>query len=147
MMPGAGLAIAFLVDLAIPLALAIWLAILNHRAPKRRSSDAIFWSLVGAYLGIVALGVWVGIAGTYAYSGIGVVIAVVLAFPGSLVPAIFNSNVIHFFFTSGEWARVGYLPVLTFFLLGLLAWAALLPLGIRRLAQSRSPLPLIEVRV
>ena len=137
MLPAAGILIAFLVDLAVPFALALWLAVLNHRAPKPPGRDTIFWSLVGVYLAIVGAGVIGALKSTFEFDGTVVIIAVVLGFPTSLVPAIFNSNVIHFFFNPVEWAELGYLPVLTFFLVGLIAWASLIPLGIRRLAQHK----------
>jgi hypothetical protein len=60
-----------------------------------------------------------------------VLTAVFFSLPMSAIPSIVNSATMSSLFTTSEWAEFGYYIVMPVFLVGLLAWAVLLPVAIR----------------
>jgi hypothetical protein len=136
-MPIAGIAAAALVDVLLPIGLAIALTRWNFRRRRSGVTEANFWVFAGIQLVIMGLLVWQGLVDVYAYEGGGVVQITLLAGPGGLVPFIYNSGAIHFFFTTAEWASFGYLTVLTMYVAGMPAWSYVATAGLRALV-SRS---------
>lgn len=138
-----GLVLAVVVDLGIPVLLVVWLARGNYARRQTDRGEVAFWVAMAAYL--VFLGIWVvrAIIDVPRLEGSSVVTAGVFSLPMSIVPSAFNSLTMAGLFTRGEWADFGYAIVLPVFLVGLLAWAALLPVGIRALAgierRNRDP--------
>jgi len=128
-----GIAIALLVDVVLPAALVLLLLRSTQRGGKA------FWWWFGSIYGFFALCVIAAIPRIWWYDGLGVVVGTIFAAPGSVVPAVFNSTVIHFFFSSGEWANYGYFIVTTGYCVGLIFWAALVPLTVRWLNGRRMP--------
>jgi hypothetical protein len=138
-----GIIVAILVDAALPAVLAI---VLIRRNRSRRTSDRsekTFWIIAGVYTGGVALIAAAAVRDVFAFEGATVVVLTVLAGPSGLLPAIFNSNVIHYFFTDAEWAAIGYHPVLIAYVIGMVAWAFLNAAGLRALISlgRRRPEP------
>lgn len=133
-----GLVFAVVVDLLLPLGLLLWMAIENYRHRRSHRRETWFWVVVGVYTVWLWLFVVRAVADTFAYEGSTVYLAVFFSLPLSLLPSALNSTFIHYFFTTQEWADFGYLIVLPVFLVGLVAWALMLPVGIRRLVQAES---------
>ena len=73
----------------------------------------------------------------YAFDPIPVIFHTIVTLPLSLVPAVFNSNVIHQLITRTEWADAGYAIVMPVYLLGCVAWASLGPILIRAAVHDR----------
>ena len=138
-MPVLGIAIALVVDVLLPAALAVLLVRSNWRHRRSVHGEKMFWGWFGALLGTFAVCMFVALAGIWSYDGSGVVMGTIFAAPGSVIPALFNSNVIHFFFTASEWANYGYFIVTTIYSVGLIFWFALTPLAIRRMSRRRVP--------
>jgi hypothetical protein len=128
-----GILIAVLVDIVLPLGLAALLIVRNWRRRKTSAGEGRFWIGVGIYLALVGFAIWRGIVDIYAYEGGGVIGSTIVALPTSLVPAVFNSYVIHFFFTTKEWATFGYFAVLTVYVSGMAVWALLNAVTLRAL--------------
>ncbi|MEO5919594.1 MAG: hypothetical protein ABIQ01_00480 [Pseudolysinimonas sp.] len=137
--PAIGIAIAALIDVLVPIALIVPTVWANHRRRTSRLTDGRFWFGTGMYVLAVAILVGFAVADVLAYRGLGVVIAVFGAFPLGLVPAIANSNLIAQHFTLAEWTHFGYATVLLIFVIGLVPWAALGPILIRRVLQVIRP--------
>ena len=138
-MPILGIAIALVVDVGFPAVLAVLLVRSNWRHRSSVRGEKTFWGWFGALLGAFAVCMFVAVPGIWSYDGTGAVMGTIFAVPGSLVPALFNSFVIHFFFTTSEWTSFGYYVVMTGYCLGLIFWASLLPLAVRRLSRRRRP--------
>jgi hypothetical protein len=103
-LPVLGVLLAIVVDVAIPAALLWRWARLNRRQGESVQSDRRFWRAIGVYACWMALWVVLAIATTFSYEGTLTLFAVFFTLPFSAIPAIFNSNVIHHFFTNQEWA-------------------------------------------
>ena len=138
--PTLGIAIAAFVDVVVPIALIIPIVRANHRHRRSTLTDGRFWFGTGMYVLAIAVLVGFAVADVLAYRGLAVVVAVAAAFPLGLVPAIANSNLIAPHFTLGEWTHFGYLTVLLIFVIGLVPWAALGPIALRRMLQVIRPL-------
>ena len=136
-MSGLGIGIALVVDLLGPLTLLVLVERINDRNARPRGSRD-FWIGMAAYAALLGFVVLLGIRSVFDYEGAGVAVAAFIALPMSLLPAIFNSFAIDPFFTTAEWADYGYFIVLVVFLVGLIPWALLGPVLIRRIAQSAS---------
>jgi hypothetical protein len=136
-MPAVGISIALAVDLALPLVLLVVIERINARNARYRGTRD-FWIGVGFYAALLIFVAVQGLVSVLDYKGAGVAVAVFIALPLSLVPTIFNSFVIHHFFTVAQWAEFGYFVVLFIFVIGLVPWALLGPVLIRRIAQSGS---------
>ena len=138
-----GLLLAALVDIAIPVLLVVLLARGNFARRQTNRGEVAFWASMAAYLAFLAIWVVSAILDVPRHEGWSVVIAGMFSFPMSIVPSAFNSLTMAGLFTRGEWADFGYAIVLPVFLVGLLAWAALLPVAIRALAgierRNRDP--------
>ena len=130
-----GIAVALLVDLALPATLLAMMIRSNFRGRPSDSSERNFWVGMVCYAIFVSFFIIWAIRGTFMFEGYSTLAAVFFALPMSAVPAIINSNVIHLFFTDPEWLDYGYFVVMTIFLVGLLAWALLLPTWVRWGAQ------------
>ena len=135
-MVAVGIVLAVLVDLLIPAVLVALLVRDNRRGRGSDRGERLFWAWFGPIIGVYALAVIVGLPRIWAYDGWGVIVATVFAIPAGLVPALFNSTVIHYFFTVSQWGDFGYFAVTAVYTMGLIAWAALPPLAIRRRVQS-----------
>ncbi len=137
-LPILGIAGAALVDVLLPICLAVALTCWNFRHRSSRKSETTFWVIAGSQLVIMGLLAWQGVVDVFAYEGGGVVIVTLYAGPGGLVPFIFNSGAIHFFFTTAQWASFGYFIVLTLYVAGMPAWSYVATAGLRALmAWSR----------
>jgi hypothetical protein len=134
-MAALGIILAVLVDLVLPTALVVILVRANRNGRRTDRGERIFWAWFGPIIGVYALAVIASLSQIWVYSGAGVVVASIFALPASGIPASFNSTVIHYFFTTEEWAHVGYFVVTCVYSVGLIAWAALPTLAIRRLTQ------------
>ena len=126
-----GVVVAVLVNLAVPVAAAIWFSRSNARAAANRSIERGFWIGTGIYLGMLAVSALFAIVRVYAFDPIPVFFHTIVTLPLSLVPAVFDSNVIHLLITRSEWADAGYAVVMPVYLLGCVAWASLGPIMIR----------------
>lgn len=135
MTPVLGSTLAYLVDLAIPALAVAVLIVLNRRERTSDQAEQRFWTWTGSYAGFLVL--WAVIALVFSFQLVGepTIVAVLVSLPLSALPSLFNSNVIHFFFAPSQWAGGGYYFVMVVFLLGLVQWALLVPLGIRRWVQ------------
>jgi len=140
-MPILGIAIALVADVLLPAALAVLLVRSNWRHRRSVRGEKVFWAWFGPILGFFAICVFAALSRICWYDGLGVVTGTIFAAPGSVIPALFNSNVIHFFFTTSEWADYGYFIVTTIYSVGLIFWFALTPLSIRRMSRRRVPVP------
>ena len=129
-----GIVIALVVDLLVPLAVLMLVERINQRSARPRGTRD-FWIGMAAYGALLGFVVLLGIRSVFDYEGAGVAVAVLVALPMSAIPAIFNSFVIDPFFSTAEWADYGYFIVLVVFLVGLIPWALLGTVLIRRLAQ------------
>ena len=130
-----GILVAVLVDLALPTLLVVWLVRANTGGRRSDRGERVFWAWFAPIIGIYAIVVIASLPQIWAYSGAGVVVASIVALPASGIPAAFNSTVIHYFFTTEEWTHFGYYVVTSVYTVGLIAWAALPTLAIRRLVQ------------
>ena len=130
---GIGVAITF--DLILPAALLVLLARANYRHRDSRASEQRFWGFTTAYTLALSAVCLIALQAALQDNGYPTLVAVFFGLPMSAIPSIFNSNVIHLFFTQAEWANLGYPIVMSAFLVGLIAWAILLPVAIRRLSQ------------
>lgn len=137
-MPALGVGIALIFDLLLPAAVTVWLVRSNWQHRWSTSGEKVFWAWFGSFLGFFAMCVLAALPRIWWYDALGVVTGTIFAAPGSVIPALFNSNVIHFFFTNSEWAHYGYFIVTTLYSVGLIFWFALTPLAIRRLSQRRT---------
>jgi len=134
-MPVVGIILAVLVDLVVPTALLVWLVRANSAGRRSDRGERVFWAWFGPIIGIYALAIVASLDRIFAFEGQGVVIASIFALPASGIPAAFNSTVIHYFFSTAEWAAFGYFIVTSVYTIGLIAWAALPALAIRRINQ------------
>jgi len=134
-MSALGILLAVLVDIALPTVLVVWLISANNKGRRTDRGERIFWAWFGPIIGLYALAVLISLPQIWAYNGSGLVLASIFALPASGIPAAFNSTVIHYFFSTGDWTRYGYYIVTSVYTVGLIAWAALPTLGIRRLVQ------------
>jgi hypothetical protein len=128
-----GILVAGLVDIVVPLSLAVPLIVFTRRHRRSAAGELRFWVGAGIYLAFAAFAIWRGLVDVFGYEGGGVIGSTIVALPTSLVPAVFNSIVIHHFFTTREWAQFGYFAVLTVYVSGLAAWALLNALLLRAL--------------
>lgn len=135
---GVGIVLAITVDIILPLWLVSRWTRANFRGRVSNKREGLFWMFSVLYLLWVGLFVARALAGSFQYDGSTTIAAVFVSLPMSAIPAIFNSNVIHFFFTQTEWADFGYLIVIAVFLVGLVIWALVLPLAARRFLQQDS---------
>jgi len=126
-----GIAVAFLVDFALPATLLAVMIRSNFRGRPSDSNERNFWIGMACYVIFVGFFIALALRGTFNYEGYTTLMAVFFALPMSAVPAIFNSNIIHFFFTDPEWLEYGYFFVMTIFLVGLIPWVLLLPAWVR----------------
>jgi len=138
-MPVLGIAIALLVDVFLPAALAVLLVRGNWRHRRSVRGEKVFWAWFGSILGFFSICVLAALPRIWWYDGLGVVTGTIFAAPGSVIPALFNSNVIHLFFTTSEWVNYGYFIVTTIYSVGLIFWFALTPLAIRLMSRRRVP--------
>jgi hypothetical protein len=120
--PAIGILLAVLVDIVLPLGLAVPLILQNRRRSMSRGGEKHFWIGAAIYLAVVSFAVWRGLVDVFAYQGAGVVGSTVVTLPTSLVPAVFNSMTIHHFFTFADWTHFGYVSVLTVYVTGMLGW-------------------------
>lgn len=129
-----GFVLAALIDLAVPLGLTIWIARGNYRRRQTNRGEVVFWGLLIVYLGFLASWVARAIVDVPRFDGSSVLPAGVFSLPMSIIPAVFNSLTMSKLFTPGEWLDFGYFIVLPTYLVGLLAWATVLPVAIRAMA-------------
>ena len=120
--PVAGIATAAVIDVVLPLVGAGLLLRVLHRL---RRPGRGFWIGVGVYGFVVLMSVVPGLVDVFRYQGSGVIAATISALPTSLIPATFNSTVIHLFFTASQWRDGGYHAVLTLYVAGMIGWALL----------------------
>ena len=132
-----GIAVAVLVNLVLPITAAIWFSRWNARAASNPSIERGFWIGTGIYLGALTVSAFLAIVRVYSFDPIPVFFHSFVTLPLSLVPAIFDSNVMHQLITRSEWADVGYAVVMPVYLLGCVAWASLGPILIRAAVHHR----------
>lgn len=130
-----GMVVAVLIDLVAPLVLCALLITRNRRHRRSATTDQTFWIVAVAYLVILVLLAASAVRDVLAFHGAGVVLVTVFAIPLGAVPAVFNSTLIHLFFTDAEWAAGGYQVVLTAYVTGMVAWAFLNLAGLRALTS------------
>jgi hypothetical protein len=132
-----GIAVAVLVNLVLPIAAALWFSRWNARAASNPSIERGFWIGTGIYLGALTFSALIAIVRVYSFDPIPVFFHSIVTLPLSVVPAVFDSNVIHVLITRSEWADLGYAVVMPVYLLGCVAWASLGPILIRAAVHHR----------
>lgn len=134
MMAALGIVVAVVVDVVLPLAIILVLLHAPRSRRQRRSGIVQFWTWCGIWAGVIGIASRCAFDELLRFHGEMVLAATLLALPGGIVPAVFNSNVIHYFFTDDEWLAFGYIVVLPVYLAGLIPWALVLPVAIRHSA-------------
>ena len=133
-----GILIGLVVDLALPAAVAVLLAAHNFRYRATNRGERLFWIWMGIYSAWLVVLIVPALITALELDGARTFAATVAALPMSGVPATVNSTLMHLFFTPSQWAAYGYYVVIAGYLIGLLPWALLLPLGVRRIVQWNS---------
>lgn len=118
-----GFAVAALADVVLPVVIAVWLLVRNHRRRRASGLDVAWWVASLLFLALVGLLVWRAVESVALYHGDLIVTVTALALPLGAIPAVVNSSLMHLFFTDAEWAAYGYQPVLTMYAAGMFAWA------------------------
>jgi hypothetical protein len=133
--PAAGMAVAVLVDIVVPLGLAVLL--IRHNARRRRSanSERRFWVVVAILAIPLVLVIAGGVADVFAYRAGGVIGSTLAVLPGSLIPMVVHSMVMSRLFTELQW-ETGYFPVLTIYVIGMAAWALVNATALRAVASG-----------
>ncbi len=129
-----GLGLAVLINLVVPVGATIWLATGNYRRRQTTRGEVVFWAILAVYLGLVSIWIVRAIIDVPRFEGSSVIPAGIFSLPMSIIPAVLTSLSMARLFTPGEWLDYGYFIVLPIFLVGLLAWAAVLPVAIRAMA-------------
>jgi hypothetical protein len=139
--PAAGVALALSLDVLLPLIGAIWLGRATYRRRSGRRADTAFWIAIATYLAFLSVWAAIAIVATFRFDGYPTITAVFFGLPLSVIPSAINSVAMEHFFTDSQWLDFGYFVVLPIFLVGLLPWAALVPLSVRRLVQLERDRP------
>jgi hypothetical protein len=133
--PAAGIAVAVLVDLVVPLGLAVLLIRHNARCRRSAASERRFW-IAAAILAIpLMLVIAGGLADVHGYRAGGVIGVTLAVLPGSLIPMTVHSIAMSRLFTDAEWEN-GYLPVLSIYVIGMAAWALVNATALRAAASA-----------
>ena len=133
--------VVLLLDILVPVAIAVVLAVLNARGHKSGLSEILFWAIAAAYVALLAVLMCSAATSVNETHGYGIVGTVVLAFPASVLAAI-----AHVALAYG--LGVGLAPEMTsIFAVSLVCWAVLNPLVARRIRQrvrTRKPIGITE---
>ena len=128
---GVSLVLVCFVYFALPILVAVWLAIVNARGHTSVRTELLFWVLTGVYVALMAVIAVGAVASVEASHGYGVLGLVLFTLPVGIVPAL-----LAMFGGVSVLMDAGYADSTTvFFGLAAVLWSILNPIGLRWVIQ------------